>query len=172
MSRFEKGRSGNPKGRPRKQPAAAQSAFDIILDRHVTVNQGGTARELTIEEALQFKTYQEAIAGNKPARRDVLKMIAKREQWLTKSRPPQNSMQVLHSHDSRTADDAMILLGIASEAPPWGDNDPYRRLQLEPWAVEAAIARLRPKRLKRDDLDNCRRCTRDPHSINWPEVED
>ena len=39
-------------------------------------------REVTVEEALQHRTYQDAIAGSRAARREVLKMIAKREQYL------------------------------------------------------------------------------------------
>ena len=37
---------------------------------------------MTVEEALQHRTYQDAIAGSRSARREVLKMIAKREQYL------------------------------------------------------------------------------------------
>src|SRR5688500_9307636 len=86
-SRFPKGRSGNPKGRPRSRPLPAPSAFDIVIDRTLTVTQGGRARELTLEEALQHKTYQAAIAGNRAARREVLKMIEKRERWLAANAP-------------------------------------------------------------------------------------
>ena len=46
------------------------------------MTQGGVPREVTVEEALQHRTYQEAIAGNRAARREILKMIAKREQYL------------------------------------------------------------------------------------------
>ncbi len=91
-SRFQKGRSGNPKGRPRSQPRPAASAFDIVMDRTLTVTQGGQARELTLEEALAHKTYQAAIAGNRAARRDVLKMIAKREKWLAEKAPKHTSI--------------------------------------------------------------------------------
>lgn len=86
-SRFRKGQSGNAKGRPRSPPRPRASAFDIVIDRTLTVTQGGQARELTLEEALQHKTYQAAIAGNRAARREVLKMIAKREAWLATKAP-------------------------------------------------------------------------------------
>lgn len=48
----------------------------------LTVTQGGVPREVTVEEALQHQTYKDAIAGNRAARREVLKMIAKREAYL------------------------------------------------------------------------------------------
>ena len=82
-SRFRKGQSGNPKGRPRSERATPGSAFDIVIDKTLTVTQGGVPREVTVEEALQHRTYQDAIAGNRSARREVLKMIAAREKYLS-----------------------------------------------------------------------------------------
>jgi len=81
-SRFRKGQSGNPNGRPKADPGPSPSAFDIILDRTLPVTQNGKPRELTIEEALQHRTYEDAIAGSRPAQRQVLKWIAKREKWF------------------------------------------------------------------------------------------
>ena len=82
---FQKGQSGNPKGRPRKQialPEATRSAFEIVFDKRVTVTQGGVDRELSVEEALQLRTYQDALAGNRAAQREILKMIIKREKAI------------------------------------------------------------------------------------------
>jgi Family of unknown function (DUF5681) len=77
--RFQKGHSGNPNGRPRKQrvlPEAPRSAFEIVLEKRVTVTRAGIDQELSVEEALQLRTYQDALAGNRAARREVLKMSA------------------------------------------------------------------------------------------------
>ncbi len=62
--RFQKGQSGNPAGRPRKRRPHV-SAFDIIFDKTLAVTQNGVERELTIDEALQLKTYQAALKGSK-----------------------------------------------------------------------------------------------------------
>jgi hypothetical protein len=59
----------------------------VVLERNLTVLQGGQPRELTIEEALQQRTYQDALAGNRAARREILKMIAKREKRLVGRAP-------------------------------------------------------------------------------------
>ena len=83
--RFQKGHSGNPKGRPRKQrvlPDAPRSAFEIVLEKRVTVTQAGIDQELSVEEALQLRTYWDAVAGKRAARREVLKMIAKRQKAM------------------------------------------------------------------------------------------
>lgn len=89
--RFEKGQSGNPKGRPRKgrNEAAEASAFDVIVEKTLTITRDGVQREVTVEEALQHRTYQAALAGDRAARREILKMIAKREAALAKTRPRQ-----------------------------------------------------------------------------------
>src|SRR5262249_29710281 len=71
--------------RPRKQhalPDATRSAFEIVLEKRVTVTQAGIDQELSVQEALQLRTYQDALAGSRAARREVLKMIAKREQAM------------------------------------------------------------------------------------------
>ncbi len=78
-SRFQKGKSGNPKGRPKSRTEKTTSAFDIVIDKTLTVTQGGVPREVTADEALQHRIYHDAIAGNRAARREVLKMIAQRE---------------------------------------------------------------------------------------------
>ena len=169
-SRFVKGRSGNPKGRPRKEQARTASAFDVIFDRTLTVTQGGSSRELTIDEALQLKTYQEAITGNRSARREVLKMIAKREKVLASRAPPHKPIDVqIEREDPRNADEAMLILGIACPDPSWaGREGAQERLLLEPWAVQAALSRRGPKNLDTRDVSGIERCTRDPQSIRWP----
>lgn len=116
--RFQKGRSGNPTGRP-KTTAATTSAFDIITDKTLTVTRNGIAREVTLDEALQHKTYQDAIAGHRAARRKVLKMIAKRNVALAKQREhvdrsPSSRVTVIHEYAPSNACDALRLLGVAT----------------------------------------------------------
>ena len=94
-TRFRKGQSGNPQGRPRKKIEVRTSAFDIVIDRTLTIMQGGVPRDVTIDETLQHKTYQDAIAGNRAARREVLKMIAEREKAISRKRPLTSSIEVL-----------------------------------------------------------------------------
>jgi hypothetical protein len=81
---FRKGRSGNPAGRPTASRAPQASAFDVVVERTLTVAHHGGTREITMEEALQQRTYRDALAGKRMAQREVLKWIAKREAWLEK----------------------------------------------------------------------------------------
>ena len=88
-SRFRKGESGNRKGRPRAR-FSVPSAFDIVVDRTLTLMQNGKPRKVTVEEALQHRTYQDAIAGNRAAQREVLKMIDRHEKWRASKKPKQH----------------------------------------------------------------------------------
>jgi hypothetical protein len=173
--RFQKGHSGNPKGRPRKQhalPDAIRSAFEIVLEKRVTVTQAGIDQELSVKEALQLRTYQDALAGNRAARREVLKMIAKREQAMadtelqTQRTMPSVTRKV--SPDPRNADAAMCLLGIAAPDKSREEHNPGALL-LEPWAVQAALGRRRgSKALTMKDIGDIKRCTRAPETLRWP----
>jgi hypothetical protein len=171
-SRFRKGQSGNPKGRPRAAKAKTNSAFDIVIDRTLTVTRSGVAGEVTVEEALQHQTYRAAIAGNRPARREILKMIAKREQVLAASVGKQKAKITVVSEttDPANADAAMLILGIASRNPerqgPGFDGD---QLLLEPWAVQLALSRRRGgEKLTDKEISEIRRCTRDASTLRWP----
>ena len=170
-SRFRKGESGNPKGRPKSRSGPAPSAFDVVIDRTLTVTQNGTPREVTVEEALQHRTYQDAIAGSRAARREVLKWIAKREQWLAAHAPKRRpSIEVLAEDvDPANAHEALLLLGIAEpDTRFYGLEDKYERLLLQPWAVQAALSRPGRRRLSARDISEIKRCTRDAETLRWP----
>lgn len=171
-SRFRKGQSGNPKGRPRADKAKTSSAFDIVIDRTLTVTRGGVPREVTVEEALQHQTYRDAIAGNRPARREILKMIAKREQALAArvGKPRMKFNVVREMTDPDNADAAMLTLGIASSNPErQGPGFSGEQLLLEPWAVQLALSRRRGgERLTEKDVNEIRRCTRAAGTLRWP----
>lgn len=50
--------------------------------------------------------------------------------------------------------------------------DPYRpsaRMMLEPWIVEAALARLGDRRLSREEQEIVLAATRTPHKVRWPD---
>jgi hypothetical protein len=171
-TRFRKGQSGNPKGRPRKSHTARPaSAFHIVTDRTLTVIQNGIPRAVTVEEALQHRTYQDAVAGSRLARREILRMIARREQYLAALAPaPAMRFETREEIDPENADAALLILGIASQNPerqaPYVEDD---ALLLEPWAVQAALSRRSGgKRLSETEQAEIRRCSRDADSLRWP----
>jgi len=169
MSRFEKGRSGNPNGRP-KQRRPHVSAFDIVFDQTLTVTQGGIERELTVDEALQLQTYQAALKGSRMAVRAVLKMIEKRELTLAKRNPAvHRGVRMEIEHDSDNAEAALRILGIAVDGhvPP-GGGEGARTLKIANWAAQAAISRPGRRRFSDKDREDIKRYTLDPDKLRWP----
>lgn len=161
--RFAKGQSGNPSGRPRLAKPPPTSAFDIIIDRTLTVTQNGRERELTIDEALQQKTYQDAIGGSRLAQREIMKMIEKREKAMTVAHPRNSSVIVKKEQPPpANANAALLLLDIVQSA-----GETYPRTAMTTWAVQLALDRSRGQ-LTQTDLDAGRRDTLTPNEVRWP----
>src|SRR5579863_5339498 len=93
---FPKGRSGNLNGRPRASRASKGSAFEVLVEKTLTVTDGNGTRKITVEEALQRRTFQDALAGKRMAQREVVKWVMKREEWLAKqaARAPQITLEL------------------------------------------------------------------------------
>jgi hypothetical protein len=142
----------------------ATSAFDIIIDKTLSITQGGQGREVTLDEALQHATYQAALAGSRPARTEILKMIAKREIAIAAKSPPQRMVEVLHEYDPDNANAALLILGIAQQTEQNGAS----RFKLMRWAVQAALSRRGRASLTAHDIDEAKRCTFEHDSIRWP----
>ena len=169
---FSKGRSGNPSGRPKNSRASRESAFDIVLGKTLTVPHHGGTREITVEEAIQQRTYRDAIAGKGMAIREVAKWIMKNEAWLAEHAPETRWPEIKRyiSPDPDNADAALLLLGIAAHNTTRADVGGDRaQLLLEPWAVQAALRRRRGgSRLTDREREEIRRCSRDPENLRWP----
>ena len=167
--RFPKGTTGNKKGRPKSRRPPSISAFDIVLDRTLTVTEGRKPREVTLEEGLQQRTYQAAINGNRAAQREVLKMVIKREKWLAAKRPSPGLNLLMEFEVPDNADEALLLLGIAElDTRSYPPEDKYQRLRLQPWAVQAALSRPGRRQLSAEDVSEIKRCTRDAETLRWP----
>jgi hypothetical protein len=144
---FSKGRSGNPRGRPKNSRVPKASAFEVVMDKTVTVtDRGGGTREITLEEVLQQRTFKDALDGKRMAMRTVIKWIKKREAWLAKYEPTALTPLPI-SYDPDNADAALVLLGIAAPDPARADvSDERAHLLFKPWAVQAALDRRRGRR--------------------------
>lgn len=174
---FQKGRSGNPGGRPRQARNQTTSAFDIILDKTLSVTRDGIQRDIPVAEALQHRTYQDALAGKRLAIREVLRWIVKREQWLARKRGPAPAANIIFKPpdpDPENVDEALLLLGIACPNPARvGHKADRKQLLLESWAAKAALRRRRGARpLSKIDVDQIRRSTVDGKMLKLPEGTD
>ena len=163
-TRFQKGKSGNPRGRPR-QNAAKRSSFDIIFDKRISGIVNGQKRELTAEQALQRQTLNDAFAGKRLAIRKVLKWIEERDAILKRNRKtvfPVRKM-VLH-YSSGNINAALDILGIA---------EPDRRVggvrwNVHTWATQAALSRPGRKKFGPKQVKDIKFFTFHPHKLRWP----
>ncbi len=166
-TRFTKGQSGNPAGRPQKRRPNV-SAFDIIFDKVLTVNQGGRERELSVDEALQLQTYQAALKGSKMAIRQVLKMIEKREVAVAKrNKPASRGLKIEHEYCSDNASEALAILDLIEPDTSLGDQD-KPRMKVTTWAAQAALGRPGKRKLEEKDIKNIKLFTSNPDQIKWP----
>src|SRR5205807_898592 len=157
---------------PKGSRVPTASAFEVLVDKTFTVtDRGGGTRVITMEEALQQRTFQDALAGKRMPMREVMTWIIKREAWLAKHEPKApRPTPLLISPDPDNADAALVLLGIAAPDPARADFRAERaELLLEPWAVQAALGRRRgTQRLTEQELNMVRRSTRDADTLRLP----
>jgi hypothetical protein len=76
-SRFKKGRSGNPKGRPKSQSKAIGQLLLTALDTPVTVSLGGREQSVDATKALLINLVHQAIKGDPNAFRALRKPLEK-----------------------------------------------------------------------------------------------
>jgi hypothetical protein len=166
-TRFKKGQSGNPKGRPRKPKPPPPSPF-AILDEPLTVQEPDGVSQLRLEEAMLLKTYQLAISGSRRAQKKILKMILERHKVSVKGRASRGrQIKSLIEFDPENALEALEILGIASRRANAGDiRSGY--LRLERWGVEAALGRRNFKELSDSDIQFIRNWTHDGDAVKWP----
>lgn len=75
-TQFEKGRSGNPKGRP-KGSRNSGSIIRNIMDRKVTVRENGKERKSTVREALMERTVAKGLNGSMNDQIKLIQLVEK-----------------------------------------------------------------------------------------------
>jgi hypothetical protein len=159
-TRFTKGRSGNPAGRPRGRHRKAP--YETVLGQMVTIREGGAERRVTAEEAFLLQLAKRGVEGDSAATRASLAMLEE-----AKQRQSASDFQtiVVKLVDPGSVTSELEMLRMAKKLDP---HNKTARMALEPWLVEAALARL-PQPLSPADQRTIVKATRTPRKVRWPE---
>ena len=161
MTRYTKGRSGNRAGRPRGRHREAP--YQAVLGQMVIIRENRNERRVTGEEAFLLQLKKRALEEGGAANRAFLAMIEEAKEQQRANQPLPVIVMVIVAPGSVTY--ALEPLRMAKKL------DPYRetaRMALEPWLVEAALARL-SQPLSPADQRIVVNATRTPHKVRWPE---
>lgn len=88
-TRFVKGRSGNPRGRPRSRHR--EIPYDTVLGQMVTIREDGRERRVTAAEAFILQLTRKGLQGDSAAARASLAAI----ETARASRPLANEQKIL-----------------------------------------------------------------------------
>ena len=162
-TRFKKGRSGNPKGRPRNRHR--EIPYDTLLGQMVTVREDGKERRITAAEAFILQLTKKGLEGDSASARASLAAIENARAARLASGADMPAIKV----HFRTFGLCCIVedLGIGLLVHPTSKD--RVRLMLKPWIVEAALARLGTRRLSVEEQQTVLESTRTPEKVRWPD---
>lgn len=162
-TRFRKGQSGNPRGRPKNRHR--EIPYDTVLGQMVTIREDGRQRRVTAAEAFLLQLTQKGLSGDSAAARASLDAIESARAAHSESHT--GPAEIIWKSVDSGADAIIDPLGIARLKYP---TDEARVCwELNTWIVEAALARLGGGRLSVDEQREIWNATRTPHKVRWPE---
>lgn len=161
-TRWKKGTTGNPKGRPKG--STRELPYEAVLGQMVTVRTADGERRMRADEAFVQHVMQNALTGDASYTDAALKLTASAK----KLRPEQKIRRFIYSvyPDLGDPNHGMRGIGMATLMDPYR---PTAYMALEPWLVQAALDRLDGRELTVEEQKTVRAATRSPHKVRWPE---
>lgn len=109
-SRFQKGRSGNPAGRP-KGSRGISAVIAAALGERVTINENGRRRSVTKLEAAFKQMANKAASGDQRAAKLIIELL-----HHTEARDDARADPGAEAPEARRATDLAILAAIRDQA--------------------------------------------------------
>jgi hypothetical protein len=162
-TRFQKGRSGNPRGRPPGRHN--RPPYDVILGQMVTIKEDGVERRVTAAEAFLLYMTKRGLGGDGAAVRSA--MAAIEEARAVRRRRGGEQLTIVRKMVAPgSVNTALERLRMAKKLAPYRTS---ARILLEPWLVEKALARLGERQLSREEQAKVIQAVRTPHKVQWPD---
>ena len=162
-SRFRKGQSGNPKGRPRGR--RRELPYEAVLGREVIIRENGREGRVTAAEAFLLQLTKRGLDGDNAAARAAIDAIE--DKRGIQPLAPDGPLEIVRCIVSPgSVSSAVERLRIGTKL------DRYRetaRMLLEPWIIEAALARFGEKQLTPQEQEIVLKATRTPTKVRWPD---
>lgn len=163
-SRFVKGRSGNPRGRPKGK--TNRPPYDAVLGQMVTVREDGAERRVTAAEAFLLHMTKRGLEGDGAAARSAMTAI---EEARSRRRARASEGLTVIIYKPVTPGSVNCALEPLRMATKLDRFRPTARMLLEPWLVEEALSRLGTRRLTMEEQAKVVKATRTPRKVRWPE---
>src|SRR5262245_22581066 len=161
-SRFQKGQSGNPRGRPKGQRNSLP--YESVLGQIVTIREDGVERRVTAAEAFLLFIIKRGLDGDGPSARTAMEAIEQAKASGLMRREVKTF--ALRWGREGTVSRALELLRMAKKINRLHQT---AKIMLEPWLVEMALARLGDNRLTAEQQRVVVQATRTPWKVRWPE---
>ena len=124
--RFSRGQSGNPRGRPRKQPEPFVAMMKRVLNEPIPLNRGGKQTEMSCSEVVFRSMCREAMT-NPRVGKEVFKLVAEHEAVAVADQTnadPAQSEAMYQNYYSRMRRQILAELSLADAAnTEASDND-------------------------------------------------
>ena len=123
---FRKGKSGNPKGRPRKKKqSSSDPGLDLIASVHrelgetIRVQENGQHKEITKLEAFSAQLVAQSVNGKPSQQKMLLGLLTQGKHETT----VQETLEQLQSYDEDRLNELYEQLGSMDDYPPDGDDN-------------------------------------------------